>query len=225
MWSPDGEQVAFSVGGAEVRVKNVDGGSPPRPVTRERGIVARDWHPGGAHLLASAVTGGELKLDLLAVPVSGDEAPRPVMSTPANEFGGRFSPDGQWLAVLSDQSGRPEIYVVRFPDPGGKWQLSPDGASARAPDRAPEWLHDGSGIIYEAADGNLVQVSFAVEGASPRIGAASTLFGGRFGELELEGWDLAPDGERILAAVRLRQEGSPTLTLVSNWAAELEPSR
>jgi len=76
----------------------------------------------------------------------GDRKPYAFLSTPFNEQGGVFSPDGRWVAYQSNESGRDEIYVRPFPGPGGQWQVSTAGGSD------PRWRPDGKELYYLAPD-------------------------------------------------------------------------
>ena len=215
-WSPDGSQVAYGNGSGKLLFKASDGLTQARALHDLAGLgFVSDWSPDGSQLLIwhqSPARSGELAL----YPVEGDGELLPVISTPANEFFGSFSPDGKWLAILSDASGRQELYVYSYPELAGKWQISTSGATGY------QWLPDGSGLIYETPDQHLLRVPIAASASGLRIEAAQELFSGRFAELGAGIWTVAPDGKRLLVAVPLESETAPTLTLVSGWAEELK---
>jgi Tol biopolymer transport system component len=213
LWSPDGSQVAFSDGGGRILVKAADGTGAWRAVTTDA-ILPWDWTPDGSQLLVMQQS-TEMQLDLALVPVSGDAASTPLRSTPANETQGSFSPDGRWLALLSDESDRNEAYVVAFPGPGGKWQISSSGAEW------VRWLPDGSGMVYANPGGDLFLVPISARGSNLEIGTVRPL-GGWSRELAVTVRTLAPDGKRFLVGVNVSSNEAPALTLVTNWAAELE---
>ena len=75
-------------------------------------------------------------------PVDGDREPFPVVATDYGEYDAVLSPDGNWVAYLSDESGQFEVYVTSFPEPGRKWQISSGGGDD------PSWAPDGKGIYY-----------------------------------------------------------------------------
>jgi Tol biopolymer transport system component len=214
-WSPDGRQVAYANGAGGIKVKAADGLTPGRMVydLASNGF-ASDWSQDGKQLLLwhqGSASGGELSL----VAVDGGDELTPLVSTPANEFWGKFSPDGKWMTTLSDGSGRQELYLFSYPEVSGKWQISSAGAVLY------NWLPDGSGVVYVTPAQSLVRVPITVTASGPRIGAAEELFGGRFAELSATVWAVAPDGKRLLVAVPLESEAAPTLELVSNWVEEL----
>ena len=79
-------------------------------------------------------------------------SPTPFLQTRFNEAHARISPDGRWMAYASNESGRVGVYVTRFPEPGGKWQVSTNGGSF------PVWRRDSRELFYRAADGKLMAV-------------------------------------------------------------------
>ena len=82
----------------------------------------------------------------------GDQKPFPFLQTEASERLARFSPDGQWIAYISDESGTNEIYVQTFPGSGGKWQVSPNGGYSLT------WTRNGKELFYVSSDKKLMAV-------------------------------------------------------------------
>jgi len=121
-------------------------------------------------------------------------APEPFVHTPADELCPSFSPDGRWIAYLSNESGHGEVYVRPFPaKPEGKWQVSSGGS------RYAFWAKNGRELFYEGVDSRIMIVDYTVKGDSfvpgkPRVWCHSQLFNP--GLLNL---DLAPDGKRFAA--------------------------
>jgi Tol biopolymer transport system component len=77
--------------------------------------------------------------EVWAAPLTGGGRPFPVVTGPFDNYAGRLSPDGKWIAYDGNETGRPEIYVQDFPPKGGKWQISTAGGLR------PEWRADGRG--------------------------------------------------------------------------------
>ena len=100
----------------------------------EATATPQDWSPDGKHL---AIDHGIGKSDLWIVPLDGGE-PFSLVATEFDEGYARFSPDGEWLGYISNESGRYELYLTRFPGGEGKWQLSANGA-----DWLLGWKKDG----------------------------------------------------------------------------------
>ena len=100
------------------------------------------------------------------MPLTGDTSPLPILRSHFNETDGRVSPDGRWLAYVSDESGKSEVYVQRFLSPGGKWRISSMGGSE------PQWSHNGQEIFYMATDQKLMAVSvragFSLDPGTPK---------------------------------------------------------
>jgi len=155
-------------------------------------------------------------MDIFLLSTSGGEAPRPIVAGPGNQRAGRFSPDGKWFSYVSDESGRDELYVIPFPGPGGKWQVSSGGASESV------WLPNGGAIAYwQPAENRFYAVDFRARGVEADIGAPRPLFGGR--SIPNVAMSPSPDGKRFLLAVPAEGAAPYTLTVVSNWQAMLEP--
>src|SRR5262249_36739050 len=123
-----------------------------------------DWSPDGRFLLY-ADTGPKGGVDILALPMDGDPKPFPVVQTNFDEDLAQFSPDGKWIAYQANESGRYEIYIQPFPDPGSHTQVSTNGgAQAR-------WRSDGKELFYIALDGRLMAVPIRIASSSQTIEA------------------------------------------------------
>jgi eukaryotic-like serine/threonine-protein kinase len=217
-WSPDSQQIAFTStrnGKEEIFVKPVGGGS------REQLLLAIDhsgaesdhWSSDGRYILFDYFGGQTNGGDVWALPLFGDRKPFPVAQTLATEIWGTFSADGKWVAYQSDESGRGEIYVVPFPGPGGKWQVSTGGGLVTL------WP-PGKELFYLTADGRVIGVQFEVQGTNFVVGKSRELFSGRaFGTNEATA--VTRDGKRWLFAVPVDQPNASPLILQTNWAAGL----
>src|SRR5262249_58964182 len=104
--------------------------------------------------------------DSWAMNADGQGQPSVVRQTPYNEYAGRLSPDGQWIAYTSDESGQPEIYVQRFPSGSDQSKVSSQGGSE------PQWRGNGRELFYLGANHTLIGVPISL---SPtfRAGRAS----------------------------------------------------
>jgi hypothetical protein len=103
--------------------------------------------------------------------------------------------------------------VASYPGSGGKWQVSPSGATSGG------WVDGGKRIFYTDLDGRLDSVDVAIQGANLTIGAPHALFGGR--ALSAAG-DVTRDGKRILMVRPTEETGQSTLVLVTDWTAALQ---
>jgi Tol biopolymer transport system component len=145
VWSPDGARLVFSSANT-LYVKDASGSGQEDPVFQNANIkLASDWSPDGRFLLYTEID-PKTRADLwiLADPLNttGDHKPVKFLATEFNESMGQFSPDGRWIAYVSDESGQPEVYVRPFPSRSGKWRVS------RNRGIQPRWRRDGKELFY-----------------------------------------------------------------------------
>jgi hypothetical protein len=158
-----------------------------------------------------ARTGG----DLMLTSVGGKFPPRPLLQTPAYEGGPQLSPGGDWLAYQSNATGRPEIFVGRYPALDRSWQVSEGGGVQT------RWSVDGREIYYRSGE-QMMAASFDGRGAQPVLGRPAALFADDydFGQgLSIPNYDVAPDGRFLLIR---RSPSGGRLHVVLGWAGELE---
>src|SRR5579864_1094286 len=147
------------------------------------------------------------------LPLFGDRKPFSYLRTEFQENQPRLSPDGRWLAYRSNESKRNEIYVVSFPQPGGKWQSSTDGG------RDPVWSRDGRELYYYSLDGKIMTVDIKA-GPQFQFGVPKTLFEARISTRNIS-FEVSKDG-RFLLPVLVEQETSKPMTVVLNWPEMLK---
>jgi hypothetical protein len=217
-WAPDGSLIAFASnreGSFDIYVKDeAGGGDVEKLLSSENGIHPADWSRDGRFLLYSLLAGGN-SWDVWALPVDPPGEPFPVVESEFLNVRPVFSPDGQWIAYESDETGRFEVYVRKFPGPSGKWQISTDGGSE------PQWSQDGSEIFYLDTAQNLVSV--AVEtGERFRAGLPEPLFEARlYPRIQRNRYVVSADGERFLMMTSLESQSLPPTTVVVNWQESL----
>ncbi len=146
--------------------------------------------------------------DIWILPVQGDHTPKPYLRTSFNEANPSLSPDGRWLAYLSDETGQPEIYVQSFPTPGDKYRVTPGGASFGG------FVPDGR-IAYSVPGNQAVYTVTLAPGPALHTGVPQ-----RLGTLPPDtlAADLTPDLSRLLAAVPADRTPLVSLTVVLNWS-------
>jgi eukaryotic-like serine/threonine-protein kinase len=140
VWSAESRTLAFasnSGSGLDIAQRPANMSSPPQILLKLNAppiMFPSDWSSDGKFLTYYR-SDPETKLDLW-VPALGDEGkPTPLLHSKYNESQGQFSPDGKWIAYVSDESGSPQVYVQSFPTLTGKWQVSSTGGSQ------PRWRH------------------------------------------------------------------------------------
>ncbi len=155
--------------------------------------------------------------DLYALRIGVDSVPVPLVATEFLETAPRVSPDGRWLAYVSNESGQREVYVRPFPNTNdGKWQVSTDGGSE------PVWAHSGRELFYRGGQ-SLISVE-VLPGATFVTGERRVLFStqGFRGSRNHQRYDVTPDDQRF---VMIRNPGSQEaveLIVVENFFEELK---
>ena len=134
------------------------------------GKFASHWSADGRFITYIGGGGIIVRSDLWVLPLSRRSQAVSVSDTTFVESQGQFSPDGRWMAYMSNESGRQEVYVRPFPGPGDKWLVSSAGGGW------PRWRRDGREIFYLARDGTLMAVSVDAAGSSFVVGAGRPLF-------------------------------------------------
>jgi len=229
VWSPDGSQIAYTAvrdGTFSVYRKAANGQGAEELLYKLPGVAApTDWSADGRFLSLSQGDLGGSTLSALPLDASGGERkPLELFRHPKQVQGGRLSPDGRWIAYLSNETGRNEVYVRAFNPTGGSnaaspgpWKISEEGGLGMT-----SWRKDGKEFYFMAPDRNIMSVTVtttaAIEFGKPRVlyrpapeiaaqpGIAT----------------ISSDGERILIAVpppQLRQltiydrQGKPVRTV------------
>jgi serine/threonine protein kinase len=218
IWSPDGSRVVFCArpkGPCDLYQK-ASSGVGAEEALLEDGVnkLPTGWSPDGRFVLYyRPSTSGEN--DIWVLPLFGDRQPFPFLQTPFNEAQGRFSPDGRWVAYVSFESGRPEVYVAPFPSATGKWRISTAGGSW------PLWRRDGKELFYVQSQNKLMAAAVDGVGSVFKVGAARLLFE--------TGWKsfgnpcvASGDGQRFLVNMLAEETTSVPITLVVNWPALLK---
>jgi Tol biopolymer transport system component len=220
MWSSDGSRIVFSSnrkGVVDLYQKSAtETGSEELLLPSRRNKVAMDSSPDGRFLLYRNLD-EKTGYDLWILPLDGDQKPLPFAQTKFEEREGQFSPDGKWIAYVSDESGPFDIYVQPFPGPGGKSQISTNGGGQ------VHWRRDGKEIYYIAPDGRLmaVPIRLASDGPVVEIGVPVPLFATRVGEavqdVYRQQYMVSPDGQRFLINVAMEKANASPMTIILNW--------
>jgi serine/threonine-protein kinase len=153
--------------------------------------------------------------DVYLLSLSGAFSPRPLVSTPAYEGGAELSPDGRWLAYVSNESGKPDVLVRRFPELDRQWEVSEGGGAQ------PRWSAGGREVYYRGRD-SLMAVPFDGRAREPVMGKPVPLFRDEYdwgAGITVANYDVTRDGRFLM----LRREArSGDLRLVVNWTEELK---
>jgi len=217
IWTPDGREIVYWDGKTRALSRKTADGSGE--TVR---ILKRDFLDSGVPSLS--VDGRWMAFwakpsaqsqDVWIVDLEGDSEPRPLLDSTFVEDAPRISPDGNFLLYTSDESGRSEVYMTRFPSGKGKWQVSADGGIT------PVWSRAGGEMFY--LEGTRVkQVDVTLE-PSPRLGTPRTLFDATEAGLDVSGYtryDVSSDGRRLLMVRDVGAAGAaPGIVVNYDWTA------
>ena len=217
VWSPDGSKV-FYVGLGDKQAYAIwsqpaDGGSPPEKIIDTNLALGVVTAPDGRSLLYTRYSNNNT-WDIFRVRLDSTPVATPYLTGSSNEVGPEFSPDGRWVAMVSDESGRDEVYVRSYPNPSARVQISAGGGSE------PVWSRDGTRLYYRSGR---VRLSVRLStGPAVRLlsrDTAMTQAGSIVDGGLRSGYDISRDG-RILGLVSNKDDYQ--LVVVPNWQVELE---
>ena len=220
VWTPDGRRITYSAatsGGEQLYWVTADGsGKPERLVTSPTVQSPHSWSPDGKVLaIYERKEQGALR-DIWVLPMTAERKPVPFLVTPFNERSPMFSPDGRWLAYVSDESGRDEVYVRSYAESGQKIPVSTEGGTD------PVWSRNGRELFYRNGDSLLV--ASVTMGTAFTVGKPEKLFDQQMGLQGNPGtgslnYDVSPDGRFVMIIPTGKNH---ELEVVLNWSEELK---
>jgi len=214
VWSPDGTRIIFGAvkaGASGLYVMKADGsGSEELLIKFDGQTNPLDWSRDERFLLyynQSPKTGW----DLWVLPLTGDKKPFPFLQTAFNEDNAAFAPDTKWIAYVSNESSRDEVYVQPFPATGAKYRVSSNGGTY------PMWRGDGRELFFLSPDGTMMAASIKA-GSGIEAGTPQALFPSGIPLLgNRHQYAVTKDGQRFLLNVPLGRSTPTPLTVVVNW--------
>jgi len=214
IWSPDGKWIAYSSarnGQFALCRKSSDGsGAEETLLTEVDHPALDDWSRDGKYLLYSRAISNGPGRQIWSLPLEGERKPSLILERGAN---GKLSPDGDWLAYTSGESGTIQVYVVPFGGGQGKWQVSANGG------QHPRWSKDGKELYYMDLTFNLLVVPVTSAGGALQFGAAEKFVASWSAPQVF--YDVSPDGKKFLLD-RVEQQVSQSVTVVTNFTAGLK---
>ncbi len=223
-WSADGSWVSYIASAAggnsgDVWRQRADGsGRAERVLRSRRPLSEQTWTPGGG-LLVRTTTASPGAGDLLLLRAVTDSQPVPLVASSRAEYSPIASPDGKWLAYVSNETGRFEVYVTPLANPGeGKWLVSTNGGTI------PRWSHRGDELFYMDPRSNLVAVqvatnpSFAVQNRRVLFDASDFIQT----TVSRRSFDVAADDQRFLMVQRADGVRHGQVVVVEHWSHEMQ---
>jgi len=216
IWAPGGDRITFWSDYETIQSKVVGGDAVDELHRSSHPIFPGSWTPGGEDLFFFAFH-PETRSDIWVLSEEGEA--KPWIVTEFNEGYPRLSPDGRWVAYISNESGRYEVYVQDYPGAGEKITVSTDGGFE------PEWSPDGRELFYRIGARVMavsIQTVPVFRSSRPIELFEAPYIDGSTVEAIATTYDVAPDGEHFLMMEGGEEEGGNQLHLVLNWFEELE---
>ncbi|MCM2314796.1 MAG: protein kinase [Thermoanaerobaculia bacterium] len=215
-WSYDNRTVFYFITsggtGADLSMVSVAGGEPKHlTATADRSEFLTDVSPDGTTLaVEQSLSGNQRAQTDIALLSLATKTVTPFLASPAAEGAARFSPDGKWLAYVSDENGRMEVFVQSNPPGNGKWQISTAGGTQ------PCWSHDGKELFYLSTDTKIMSVAIST-GTGFEAATPVSLFAVSLRPDTLAQFDVSRDGRFLVNSIVPRTD-TPT-SLVTDWRA------
>ncbi len=223
-WSPDGKSVAYAhfgkgVKGVALCTRPSDGSGSEKTLLKlppdilSAAVV--DWSPDGKYLSFDSRRRGNLHWSSWVLPLDGSKKPFQPAPVKAKQYDGMFSPNGSWYAYFSYETGRPEVFVVPFPGPGGKYQISQAGGWD------VRWAGNDR-LFYLTMGNRLMEADLKTSGKSLQVESIKPLFKLDLPVQSAPMFDVTPDGRRFIATVSTDPEASRSITLLLDWPEMLK---
>ena len=215
LWSPDGKKILYlsnRKGTFGFYLKGSNGlGEEELIYASPENKHPSDWSSDGKYLVYSALMSPDRRSDILILTMTGVRKPFPIAETEGNEWDPRFSPDGTWIAYMSDESGQNEVYVRRLTS-GRKWQISRNGGAR------PRWANKGKEIYFMNLDDVLMMARLAFEGEKVHVSSIQPLFQS-YPTTFAGNYDITSDGKRFLINSTFDSELPFPYTLLYHWSS------
>lgn len=219
VWSPDDSRIVFS----STRGKNSNDlyqkptggvGEAELLFSDDVQMAPTDWSLDNRFIVYERLVGAHNDIWVLSVQ---DKTAAPFLETPFNERGAKFSPDGNWMMYVSDESGRPEIYARPFPGPGDTIRVSAQGGTM------PTWNRDGRELFFIGPDRTLMRAGVELD-PDPVIEVPEPLLvtAVKHGADMPAQYDVSADGQRFLINTLLEDDETLSITLIVNWLERLD---
>jgi len=218
-WSQNGKKIAFMKrtkdGKIGIFIKPYDGsGDEVEIYSGASRLYVDEWTTDGDNLIVDNLTLGA-QSDLLVVPLKGDKKPWKYLDSKYDEYEASISPNGKWLAYLTNESGSYQGYVRSFPNKEGKWQISTDVIEE------PRWSPDGKTLYYRKGS-QLIAVPVTTS-PTYSAGIPKVLISG-FPSMNVDSgisYDITSDGKYFITTTPVKGSTLKNISIVLNWTEEI----
>jgi eukaryotic-like serine/threonine-protein kinase len=227
-WSPDGKEIWYTVGTGQGEILRKATSGATAAATVFSSVSSPDINPASASLSVSASPAGNIlcftvaastgtRNDVWMLRQGAGEKPVPLLQQDLDQSDGHLSPDGRWLAYVSNESGSPEVLVRTITLGAGAPVLGEIVVVSRGGGKSPRWRADSRELLYQTLAGTIMSASVVSEiiGAPVEV----TRVPGA-----LSDWGLSADGQRFLVGLPTKQAASPPFTVLLNWQSLLSGS-
>lgn len=216
VWSPDGKSIAYSChdgGQGAICEKSSDGAGVrtilARNISENTAVV--DWSPNGKYLTYNSRIPA---YQIWALPLKKGSRPVQIAPSRFDQFDGDFSPNGHWLAYFSYISGRLENYIVPFPGPDGRYQVSQNGGWMDRWDKKNQ-------LFFINMANQLMEADLKIQGTSLQITAIHPLFTLQIPNISDPLFDVTPDGQKFIVVTSVDPQAAQSIMLLQNWQWKL----
>ncbi|HXP80245.1 MAG TPA: protein kinase [Verrucomicrobiae bacterium] len=215
VWTPDGKRIVFKGKGNRLYGQPADGSGTVEELATgdiSRNAVPLSVSPNGQELAFSE----DRQTRSIYILSFKDRAPRLFDQSPSYESAPQFSPDGHWIAYISPESGRNEVYVRPYPGPGGKYQISTEGGTE------PMWNPKGRELFYRDRQ-KMMAIEYMTTQAAFTASKPKVLFEGPYtpSPRSSPDYDVSHDGQRFLM-LKASEQSPGQINVVLNWTADLK---
>ncbi len=218
-WMPDGRRVVYKGReGTFFRIVTDGSGVAESLLARpNRSAAELEVSPDGK-VLVFRESDARTRRDVWIATLDTPRTVRPLLHTPFEERGIALSPDGLWLAYVSNETGGDELFVRRLEEGSGRWRVSRNGGTE------PRWGPGGHELLYRVAD--TVVAVMMKPGMEPEFSVARPVLVGRFStDRNAAIWDISPDGRRFVFPRPQGESGTPTMIILLHWFDRLQSAK